>query len=256
MALVPPGPKPTQETFAMTQFHPFLQSAFLFALFTVASTQAQELHLFEPVETNGQTIAGNVAAIDAQQQVAMSTTPAFTLVGTSRIGGRQRATLASSTGQIIHVEIRDGEDAPIDGFPGYRLVSVDSRRAEVSLPAGMPCVGARAQGVSCETDGRVRLSLTTAAPVPVPESAIAADATLASGNAADPASVGAGGDVAADNPFAAALRAAAQNERAGAEGRRGTFNAERFQPRRIAPEDVPAGMRIVRTPFGDRLVEQ
>jgi hypothetical protein len=64
------------------------------------------------------------------------------------------------------------------------------------------------------------------------------------------------GDVAADNPFAAALRAAAQNERAGNAGQRGPFNAERFQPRRIAPEDVPPGMRVVRTPFGDRLVEQ
>ena len=31
---------------------------------------------------------------------------------------------------------------------------------------------------------------------------------------------------------------------------------ERFTPRRILPEDVPPGMRVVSTPFGDRLVEQ
>ena len=28
-----------------------------------------------------------------------------------------------------------------------------------------------------------------------------------------------------------------------------------FEPRRIDPLDVPSGMRIVSTPFGDRLVE-
>jgi len=210
---------------------------------------AQELQLFEPVETSGQPGVVDAAQGDVQAQMAMPTTPAFTLVGTSRIDERQRATLASSTGQIVHVEIREGEDAPIDGYPGYRLVSVDSRRAEVSLPAGMPCVGARAQGVSCGTDGRVELSLTTAAPVPVAAPDIAAEVT------SEPVAVDANGDVAADNPFAAALRAAAQNERAAGDGQRGPFNAERFQPRRIAPEDVPPGMRVVRTPFGDRLVE-
>ena len=30
----------------------------------------------------------------------------------------------------------------------------------------------------------------------------------------------------------------------------------RFQPRRIDPADVPPGMRVVSTPFGDRLVEE
>jgi len=229
-------------------------SPFCFALtvllFALPVGHAQELRLFEPVETNGLPGAGDPVQGDVQAQMAMPTAPPFTLVGTSRIGGRQRATLASSSGQILHVDIRDGVDAPIDGFPGYRLVSVGSRRAEVSLPAGMPCVGERSQGVSCGTDGRMQLTLTTAAPVPVAAPAVAAE------TAAEPAAVDASGDVAVDNPFAAALRAAAQNERAAGDGQRGPFNAERFQPRRIAPEDVPPGMRVVRTPFGDRLVEQ
>ena len=30
---------------------------------------------------------------------------------------------------------------------------------------------------------------------------------------------------------------------------------QQFRPRRINPEDVPPGMRVVSTPFGDRLVE-
>ena len=43
-------------------------------------------------------------------------------------------------------------------------------------------------------------------------------------------------------------------------GRRGDTlnpgtNGARFTPRRIPPEDVPEGKRIVATPFGDRLVD-
>ena len=30
---------------------------------------------------------------------------------------------------------------------------------------------------------------------------------------------------------------------------------EQFRPRRINPDEVPTGMRVVSTPFGDRLVE-
>lgn len=208
--------------------------------------QAQELQLFEPVDAGAQAPQFGVQAAPEQAQIAMPTSPAFTLVGTSRIGGRHRATLASNTGQIVHVDVEVGQDAPIDGFPGYRVNAMSSRRAEITLPAGMPCVGASTQGVSCGADGRVYLSLTTAAPVPAAAPAATAETP------ADP-TVAENGN-APDNPFAAALRAAAQNEREGNAGRR-AFDAERFQPRRIAPEDVPPGMRVVRTPFGDRLVE-
>lgn len=223
-----------------------IQGVLLISLLAAPAAQAQELQLFEPVEPSGQAPQFGAQAAPDQAQIAMPTSPAFTLVGTSRLGGRHRATLASNTGQIVQVDIEEGRDAPIDGFPGYRLNAMSSRRAEITLPAGMPCVGARDQGVTCGTDGRAYLSLTTAAPVPAAAPAATAETP------ADPA-VAENGD-APENPFAAALRAAAQNEREGNAGRR-AFNAERFQPRRIAPEEVPPGMRVVRTPFGDRLVE-
>lgn len=216
------------------------------------AAQAQELQLFEPVETPAQGAEPGQTLAEDSAQIAMPTAPAFTLVGTSRIGGRQTATLLSSTGEIVKVALSEDGDQPIDGYPGYRLVRVSSRQAAISLPEGMPCLGSRSQGVSCGADGLVALSLTMAAPVPVAEPAVQTDGQPVV------AEVTENGDVPPDNPFAAALRAAAQNERAGnAAGQRGgPFNAERFQPRRIAPEDVPPGMRVVRTPFGDRLVEQ
>ncbi len=225
-----------------------LQRLLAISLLIAPLAQAQELQLFEPVDAAAQAPQFGVQAAPEQAQIAMPTSPAFTLVGTSRIGGRHRATLASSTGQIVHVDVEVGQDAPIDGFPGYRVNAMSSRRAEITLPAGMPCVGASTQGVSCGADGRVYLSLTTAAPVPAAAPAATAETP------ADPAAAVAESGEVPDNPFAAALRAAAQAEREGNVERR-AFNAERFQPRRIAPEDVPPGMRVVRTPFGDRLVE-
>ena len=51
------------------------------------------------------------------------------------------------------------------------------------------------------------------------------------------------------NPFEA-LRSRAQN------GAPPPERPDRFQPRRIDPADVPPGMRVVSTPFGDRLVEE
>ena len=53
------------------------------------------------------------------------------------------------------------------------------------------------------------------------------------------------------NPFEA-LRAQ-QNSGASSSG---ISDSDRFTPRRISPEDIPPGMRVVSTPFGDRLVEQ
>ena len=52
------------------------------------------------------------------------------------------------------------------------------------------------------------------------------------------------------NPFDA-IRRSAENG-IPAPSRRGS---EGFRPRRIDPADVPPGMRVVSTPFGDRLVE-
>ena len=50
-----------------------------------------------------------------------------------------------------------------------------------------------------------------------------------------------------DNPFEALLqRAANQNT---------DVEESTFEPVRINPSDVPPGMRVVSTPFGDRLVE-
>lgn len=215
-----------------------------FAVLNAAPLQAQELRLFEAVETAGG--ANSPAAIQAREQRNMPNTPAFTLLGTSRIAGKTKATLVTSSGEVLRVQMRDDGPSPIPEHAGYRLLEVSSRSVAISLPAGTPCVAAEDKGVRCASDGLARLSLTTAAPLQ-PSSADTAQA------AQDSAATAA--EQTPENPFAAALRAAAENEAAAQSRRPGRDVSERFEVRRIAPEDVPPGMRVVRTPFGDRLVE-
>lgn len=206
---------------------------------------AQDLTLFEAVETAAGGGLGGAAQV--REQRALPNGPAFTLLGTSRIGARRRASLVDSNGEVIVVELGDGDSTPIPDHVGYRLVTLDSGKVSISLPADTPCIGASDKGVNCGASGMAELSLTTAAPI-----AVAANQTTSAG-AAEQAQGAPEGQL--DNPFAAALRAAAQNEADAQNGRSRRSNGERFEARRIPDEEVPEGMRKVRTPFGDRLVE-
>lgn len=218
---------------------------------------AQELALFEPVDV-APTAAANAPflpqAVEAGLAPQAST---LVLTGTSRIGERFGATLRDANGRSVQGYWRAGEAGAIAQLPGYQLLQVSAREVRLALPPGMLCQAAPAQGVHCDSDGTVQLRLTTAAPLAPAQqpSDTLASATPGAAPAAEVPTDAENPEIAADNPFAAALRAAAEEQRAGAGGRRGSFNAERFQPRRISPDQVPPGMRLVRTPFGDRLVE-
>lgn len=206
---------------------------------------AQDLTLFETVEAPAG--GGVLGAAQAREERNQSNGPAFTLLGTSRIGDRRRASLVDSSGNVVVVELSDNDSTPIPDHVGYRIVTLDSGKVSISLPADTPCIGASDRGVNCGSDGLAELSLTTAAPI-----AVAANQEANGGASVQAEGVAEGQP---DNPFAAALRAAAQNEANAQNGRPRRNNSERIEARRIAPEDVPDGMRVVRTPFGDRLVE-
>ena len=221
-----------------------ITAAFLSVLALACSSSAiaqDNLSLFEAVETPAG--FGNTSSGPVNEQRALPGSPTFTLLGTSRIGGKYRATLRASNEQVVQVEYQGGDSVPIPGYVGYRLVSVGSREVSISYPPSAPCVNAEDQGVRCGSEGQGTLSLRTAAPVVVASTEGQEAQAEGEQEAAEQN----------ENPFAAALRAAAQNE-AAANGRpRG--NGQRFEPRRIPPDEVPPGMRVVRTPFGDRLVE-
>lgn len=231
-----------------------LQGTIFASLLVLASGSltGQDLTLFEPVATDGQ--VERPENLLGREQRNLPSSPSFALVGTSRIGGKHRATLVSSSGEIVTVETTPGSAQEIPDHPGFRVTEIGSRRVVITTPSDVPCVAAADRGVSCDANGASQLTLATAAPVPVAEPVAAAGNNGAPVNG-DPAAQAASGDVAPDNPFAAALRAAAANEANNNGQPQNAAAAERFQPRRIGPDEVPPGMRVVRTPFGDRLVE-
>ncbi len=223
-----------------------------FLLLCTGQAVAQDLSLFEPLD-NADT-ANNPVMRPGAYASASITEPEFTLVGSSRIGNKVKTTLRTRSGELLVVTGAPDSTMPIPGYGGYLLDNSQTRKVSVTLPASVDCVEFADRGVSCENQNTASLSLATAAPVIVvdrnrnnqsDESNAAEGAVSENGTAAQDAS----------NPFAAALRAAANNEvPEDVVNRRA--DSQRFQMRRIDPADVPEGMRLVRTPFGDRLVQQ
>jgi hypothetical protein len=211
---------------------------------------SETLNLFEPVEREAQPESEQVLSVPSST-VAPDNTEPFTLIGTSRMGSRWRALVRSPSGVVVSVDLDPKVPVEIPGYPGYRVSAANTRELVVLHPASSPCVERTDQGVSCTSDTEARLSIATASPLaPVQQPvAIAADTTAAT--ASEPIV----SEVSSDNPFAVALRAA--RERAESEGvPLEVMEGERFRPRRIDPSEVPPGSRLIRTPFGDRIITE
>ena len=203
---------------------------------------SQHLNLFEEIETNNAPPSASRNRADDGPRGG-STSPEFTLIGTSRIGGEYSVIIRHRGGDTLMVKTGPNSIAQIPGYGGYSILDVDSGSISIRYPENVSCVEFHDQGVSCAGgDNIAALSLANGEPL--------------SGNAAEASQLTARSSETAVNdplinPFEA-LRAQQNNE---AVSTRDGDN-ERFTPRRILPEDVPSGMRVVSTPFGDRLVEQ
>jgi len=203
---------------------------------------SQQLNLFEEIETT------NNSSSRARDRVreggrATSDSPEFVLIGTSRIGSEYSIIIQHRGGDTLMVKAGPNSSTQIPGYNGYSILDVGSGSVSIRYPENAPCVEFRDQGVNC--DGAVNiaaLSLANGEALPGQE----VETSLAGSRL---------GEATADeppiNPFEA-LRA--QQNNVSVSNRDG--DNERFTPRRILPEDVPPGMRVVSTPFGDRLVEQ
>ena len=208
----------------------------------------QQLNLFEEIETDNSR-AGDIRNRQNREARSSSTTPEFTLVGTSRIGSRYSAIIQHRGGNTLVVKVEPVSITQIPGYAGYTLVDIGATRASIRYPENVPCVEFSEQGVSCDSTANIAaLSLANAKPLPPSATRESTSQVgrvppneLQSEEARDPPI----------NPFEA-LRDQSDN----VETNNGGDRSARFTPRRIAPEDVPSGMRVVSTPFGDRLVEQ
>jgi len=153
----------------------------------------------------------------------------------------------------------------IEGYKDYALLEVKSREIKIEYPENAPCRNSNPKGVTCTTEdsgktAKVTLALGTpiAAPPPPPPPVNPfmpqpmPQAAVPNPNAPPQA----GAPPAAHNPFLGPGRELTPEE---AKQREEEFKKRQqvysqFQRTVIKDEDVPPGMRVVRTPFGDRLV--
>lgn len=226
---------------------------------------AQELTLFEPIDAQGaEERQGPLqpGAVNPNGQ------PAYTLRSSTRVGDSYTVELLDRQGKAVKVMWKPGTKAPIPGAGGYAIDSIQQRTVILSQPGSDTCVAVTAKGVSCIDTSHARLTLAIAPPV---------SPAAQGGQLQVKPGVAVPNPAAAQNPFEAAVQA--QQAQAAAQGQaQGAFvnpftgraqpdqatqearqraRAERLNrqdPARIPDNQIPAGMRRVTTPFGDRLV--
>jgi hypothetical protein len=204
---------------------------------------SQDLSLFEGVEvTVGEASGTNRRARGPRDAVAG---PEFTLLGTSRIGSGYSAILRHRSGDSVLVRSQGNTATAIEGHAGYSVLSVGAGKLSLRYPVSVPCVEDAGLGVGCAAGpNTAELVLGTSAPLsrPVPSDTVDLRDSAEQSPTAQSA-----------NPFEGIIAAQRDGNDSAQDGR---GSGERFVPKRISPEDVPPGMRVVATPFGDRLVEQ
>lgn len=211
----------------------------------------QGFALFEDIESSDARNAAAPTRRSNRQSRATIAEPEFTLLGTSRIGNKYSAILRHKGGEAIQVKAAPGGSTPIPDHGGYSVVSVAAGAVSIRYPGNDACVEFSDRGVTCDaSDNTARLAIASSEPLvpsnPVPSRAAQSSEVLANASGGNDDSE----EAVAVNPFAQLREARADAVDSG------TAPTSRFSPRRIAPEDVPPGMRVVSTPFGDRLVDQ
>ena len=208
--------------------------------FLPGSGFAQSLTLFEEIETRtGTSAEGSSRAMRRDSNGNEITGPEFTLIGTTRIGLNSLVVVEDRLGKIISISVCEGTSATIPAYPGFEVVAVSGGGVAIKFPNDLPCVEFRERGVGCEGTGLARLVLTNAEPL----EGVTRSMTLSQESGTELID-----EESTTNPFEALLQRAANSD--------SDVDETAFEPTRINPTDVPPGMRIVSTPFGDRLVEE
>lgn len=216
-------------------------------------SDTQGFALFEAVETPGNRTALSTRRNNRESRATIAE-PEFTLLGTSRIGNKYSVIVRHRNGETIVVQADPDSSTEIPEHSGYSIVNMAAASVSIRYPGGSPCVAFSDRGISCNQAGdTAELALTTAEPL---AARVLSQNTPVQSAVRQPGSGTPETDEQGNpaNPFAA-LRAS-QDRATGSNPTDANGGNSRFTPRRINPEDVPPGMRVVSTPFGDRLVEQ
>ena len=207
--------------------------------FIASAAGAQTLQLFEETESTDTSVSRSSPSNNRRDSDGnLISGPEFTLVGTTRIGSNYLVVVEDRSGEIISVSLSDGSSSTIPGHNRFTVLRGEAGETSVQFPEGISCVPFPERGVTCESVSLARLGLTNAEPLAISE-VLDGSSDLDSNTAENEESP--------TNPFEALLERAASTDQ--------DADTTAFQPRRIDPQDVPPGMRVVSTPFGDRLVE-
>jgi len=211
----------------------------------IDANSSQGLTLFEGVET-AQTRGDRPAGRAAREARATPAEPEFTLVGVSRFGGKYSAMLRYKDGENHTVKADPAAITIIPEHSDYAIVDVSAGSVSIRYPSNIPCIEFTDRGVTCSSAANTaQLVLANGEPLATrnPVNELAAEEEIIEVQAV------------AGNPFEA-LRNRRRGDSLNPEADATSTTGASFTPRRINPEDVPEGKRIVATPFGDRLVDQ
>ncbi len=141
----------------------------------------------------------------------------FVLLGTSRIGSRRAVVLKAPNNKQFVLYFEDNVVTEIKDYKGYYVLSVEPREIVIEYPEDAPCRKSNgAKGIICNEQDEGRTALLSLE----------------------------------RNKFVTASSSNRQTAATTAEKPK----KSKFKRKVIKPEDVPPGMRVVHTPFGDRLI--
>ncbi len=179
----------------------------------------------------------------------------FVLRGTSIIGEKRIAILQAPDGKQIIQYFEGNKKTPIVDHTNYFLIGLEAREVVIEYPEDAPCRQSRAEQLQCSPDQKSAVlklvALDAIAPPTPPIAPIPAPIPPPQvGNPPD-------GQPVTLSPFGQPRELTPEEQQKREEERQKRAELyKNFQKRVINPEDVPPGMRLVRTPFGDRLVPE
>jgi hypothetical protein len=180
------------------------------------------------------------------------------LRGTSQIGERRATVLQGPDGKEMIHYLEDNKRTPLKGYEGYSLLNVGSREITVEYPTDAPCRASDpSKGLQCSTDQKTAtIKLTVASNALPPQQPMLPQPQPQPPPPNNPFAVP------PPNPFAPPgaqfnppppVSPEEQRKRDEEQKKREEIY-KNFKRQTIKDEDVPPGMRVVRTPFGDRLM--
>ncbi len=235
----------------LRKFHR-MSSAILPLVFVSSSLIGQEsLTLFGAIDSDD---ANTQNRVETPRVGSSDTAPVFSLVGTTRIGKQRSILLQHATGETVSLQVETGELQTIPSYENFSATLSASGAVQVQYPSSRVCLPFEGLGVVCDPErNRAELTIAKAAPLSVAEVHRSNDLQTSEDNESGDLAFVDDPDGEPSNPFEALRQRAARGQRG--EVVNPDEQGRRFRPRRIEPDQVPPGKRVVSTPFGDRLVD-